>query len=81
MWWVYILQSESSGRFYIGITSRMEGRLEEHNSGQAKSTRSKGPWKLVYSETFPTRAQANQRERQLKSWKSHRSIEELIDQA
>jgi len=32
---------------------------------------------LVYQEHFGSLAEARQRERQLKSWKSHRSIQEL----
>src|SRR5690348_6488330 len=76
---VYILRSESSGRFYIGCAEDPRTRLSEHNRGQTKSTRGRGPWLLVYQEQFRTCSQALARERQLKSWKSHRSIQELID--
>ena len=75
---VYILQSESTKRFYIGCTAQVHDRLAEHQRGQTLSTRGRGPWVLVYEERFPTLAEARQRERQLKSWKSHRSIQELI---
>jgi predicted GIY-YIG superfamily endonuclease len=34
---------------------------------------------MVYQEQFGTLTEARSRERQLKSWKSHRSIQELID--
>ena len=40
-------------------------------------TRSRGPWKLDYPEPFPSLPEAR-RERQSKSWKSHRAIEQLI---
>jgi predicted GIY-YIG superfamily endonuclease len=53
-------------------------RLAEHNHGQTLSTRNRGPWQLIYQEEFETLAEARRRERQIKSWKSHRSIEELI---
>ena len=76
---VYILQSESSGRFYIGCSERTAERLTEHNQGQTKSTRGRGPWRLVYQEQFSTLSEALRRERQFKSWKSHRSIQELLD--
>ena len=76
---VYILRSESSGRFDIGCTEDPRTRLTEHNRGQTKSTRGRGPWLLVYQEQFRTLSEALARERQLKSWKSHRSIQELID--
>ena len=76
---VYILQSQTSGRFYIGCAEDPPARLAEHNRGQTKSTRGRGPWLLVYQEQFTTSSQALARERQLKSWKSHRSLRELID--
>ena len=76
---VYILQSQSSKRFYIGSAINAEARLAEHQRGQTRSTRGKGPWELVYREEFSTTAEAHRRELQLKSWKSHRSLQELID--
>jgi predicted GIY-YIG superfamily endonuclease len=76
---VYILQSECSKRFYIGCGEQPEVRLAEHQRGQTISTRGRGPWTLVYQERFDTLAEARRREHQLKSWKSHRSIQELIN--
>ncbi len=76
---VYILRSEYSGRFYIGCAENPVERLAEHNRGQTKSTSGRGPWQLVYREQFSTLPEALRRERQLKSWKSHRSIQELIE--
>jgi putative endonuclease len=76
---VYILQSESSERFYIGCADDPQARLAEHQRGQTVSTRRRGPWRLVCEESFGTLSEARRRERQLKNWKSHRSIQELID--
>ena len=76
---VYILRSETTQKFYIGCTSRLTIRIAEHQRGQTASTRGRGPWALVYEEQFDTLAEARGRERQLKSWKSHRSIQELIE--
>ena len=76
---VYVLQSERNKRFYIGCAEQPEVRLAEHQRGQTISTRGRGPWALVYQEHFDTLAGALRRERQLKSWKSHRSIQELIN--
>jgi putative endonuclease len=76
---VYVLQSESSKRFYIGCADQPELRLTEHNRGQTVSTRGRGPWIVAYQEQFDTLVAARRRERQLKRWKSHRSIQELID--
>ena len=76
---VYILRSERSGRFYIGCAEDPRERLNEHNRGQTRSTRGRGPWLLVHQERFGALSEALARERQLKGWKSHRSLQELID--
>ena len=50
-----------------GHTSNLSKRLVEHNNGKSLSTRSKGPWKLVYQEEYSSRAEAASRERYFKS--------------
>jgi putative endonuclease len=79
MAWLYILQSEKSGRFYVGSTTDLDRRLTEHNAGQTISTRNRGPWNVVHREQFDDAIVAKARELEIKSWKSHRSIQELID--
>ena len=78
---VYILRSERSGRFYIGHTENIEKRLLEHNTGRVAATRSKGPWELVYSQSFATRSEAARRETQVKQMKSRIWIERLVARA
>jgi putative endonuclease len=75
---LYILQSTATEKFYIGSALDLATRIAEHHRGHSPYTRSRGPWLLVYKESYPTLAEARQRERELKSWKSHRSILELI---
>jgi len=78
MAFLYILQSISTQRFYIGSTTDLERRLAEHERGQTPSTRGRGPWRFVYLEEFDILAAARQRERELKAWKSHTAIVRLI---
>ncbi len=75
---VDILRSETTHRLYIGCTSRLIERLAEHRRGQTASTRARGSWTLIYEEQFATLDEARRRERQLKSWKSQRSILQLV---
>ena len=75
---LYILQSEASGRYYVGQTGRLEARLAEHNSNCSKALKNRGPWKLIYSEAYESRAEAVRRERQIKSWKDRSMIERLV---
>ena len=75
---VYVLQSETSGKFYIGSAVDLARRLSEHRRQHSPFTRQGGPWKLVYEEQFSQLVQGRRRERQLKSWKSHQAIKKLI---
>ena len=77
---VYVLRSETTGRFYIGHTNNLPKRLQYHNSGRTISGKKRGPWQVVYREMFPNRAAAARRERQMKNWKSHRYIELILQE-
>jgi putative endonuclease len=59
---LYILQSETSGKFYVGSTDDLDRRLSEHARGHTPSTRGRGPWKLVHKEEFATLLEARRRE-------------------
>jgi len=74
----YILQSETTQRFYIGSTDDLPRRLQEHNRGHTPSTRGRGPWKLVHQEQFDSLANARRRELEIKRWNSARMIRGLI---
>ncbi|MBL7960401.1 GIY-YIG nuclease family protein [bacterium] len=78
MYFVYILISEKTNRYYIGHTQNTPARLKEHNSGLSKSTKSDIPWNLAYQESFKTRSEAMKREREIKNRKSRKFIESLI---
>jgi predicted GIY-YIG superfamily endonuclease len=42
------------------------------------SLKNRGPWKLVHTEQYATRAEAMRRERQIKSWKDRAMIQRLV---
>ncbi len=76
---VYILRSLRKGKLYVGMTAReVDSRLREHNSGSSKWTRHNGPFKLLHSEEFPTRAEAARRERFLKSGVGRKIRDEIL---
>ena len=74
----YILQSQSTGAYYVGQTNSLQERIASHNKGEVQSTRPGRPWKLVYSKEFAARSQAVSWERMVKSRKKRKFIEELI---
>jgi putative endonuclease len=75
---LYILQSETTGLFYVGSTNELDRRLKEHARGHSLGTRARGPWKLVHHEEFGELAEARRREYEIKQWKSTRMIQALI---
>ena len=74
----YILFSEKLNKYYVGSTTDIERRIEEHNRGKEKFTKTGMPWVIVYSEEFEILADARQRELQIKKQKSRKYIEQLI---
>jgi predicted GIY-YIG superfamily endonuclease len=65
---VYILRC-SDRSYYVGSTTNLEARLQEHQNGKGGSfTSRRRPIELVYSERFLDRQHAIEREQQLKGW-------------
>ena len=80
MYFVYILYSVLSDRYYIGITSDLIERLRRHNAAHKKGfTGRSQDWVVVYREEHTSKAEALSREKTLKSWKSRMKIKELIN--
>ena len=66
MYYAYLLQC-ADNTIYAGYTNDLSQRIEAHNNGiGAKYTRSRGPVKLVYFESFETKQEAMHREWEIK---------------
>jgi putative endonuclease len=79
MFYCYILYSISKQSYYIGYTaSSLQERLRKHNSNHKGFTGTVNDWEIVYVEEFIDKASAMKREREIKSWKSKKKIEQLI---
>lgn len=67
-WHLYIIQSQTTGKLYTGISTDVDRRVAMHNKGKgAKFTRIGGPWLLVYVEKdIGTMGDALRREREVK---------------
>ncbi|MEN7972576.1 MAG: GIY-YIG nuclease family protein [Verrucomicrobiota bacterium] len=76
--YLYILQSEKSGRYYIGSTNNPARRLSQHENGFVTATRSKGPWKRVALVEFSSPSIARKAEYHLKRQKNKRATEQAI---
>jgi putative endonuclease len=78
MFFVYILQSQSTGRYYIGQTKNLSQRVAYHNANYSRALKNRGPWKMVYFEEFSSRGEAIRRELQIKRQKDRRFLEQLV---
>ncbi|MDD2916471.1 MAG: GIY-YIG nuclease family protein [Candidatus Gracilibacteria bacterium] len=75
-YFVYILASDS-GTLYIGATSNLEKRIEEHKQGVFEGFSKKyNCFKLVYMDQTSDITAAIEREKQLKNW--NRKKKELL---
>jgi putative endonuclease len=68
MAYLYILRLKS-GNLYIGATTDLKQRYQDHQNGKAcRTTKLDPPIKVVYSESLPTFSDARKREAQIKRW-------------
>ncbi len=66
---VYILASKRNGTLYIGVTSNLQRRIQEHKEKQVEGfTKKYDVNKLVYFEQTTDVMSALTREKQLKKW-------------
>jgi len=64
--WVYVLR-DRNGRNYVGITTRLRQRIEEHNRGRTRGDAGRGPLELIHKESHADHKTARLREKYLKS--------------
>ena len=67
MFYVYILRSLKSKKYYVGSTQDVANRLREHNAGETRSIKHGIPWVLIHQESFTTRAEARKQEDKIKA--------------
>ncbi|HOK67320.1 MAG TPA: GIY-YIG nuclease family protein [Anaerohalosphaeraceae bacterium] len=72
MKYVYLLESLTEpDKKYIGLTSDLTKRLEEHNAGKSPHTAKFRPWKVVVAIRFDNDLKAAKFEQYLKSGSGH----------
>ncbi len=77
MYSVYAIKSIVRNYIYIGISNNIERRLEEHNSGNNRTTKPYRPFKLLLTEVYPNRPEARKREKYLKSGSGRESLKNI----
>ncbi|MBZ9787529.1 GIY-YIG nuclease family protein [Psychroflexus sp. CAK57W] len=76
-YFVYIIYSFENDIYYKGFSTLPLERLKEHNENLGRFTGNKGPWVLVFLQSFQEKKQALIRERKLKKY-SKGQIQSLI---
>ena len=64
--YLYILQSEKDQKLYVGTCLDIDKRVEKHNKGFVKSTKSRRPLVLKYYKEYSTLSEARKEEWSLK---------------
>jgi putative endonuclease len=73
-YFVYIIQSTTSGKWYIGYSSELKTRIQNHNAGFNASTKNRGPWVLIFVREFTSKMDALELERYLKQTRNKEYI-------
>ena len=78
MAWVYLVRN-TQRKCYIGMTTDLDNRLRDHNSGKSKWTKNLGPWELIWSHRCPTIGEARKLEARLKRQHGGSGLKTLLE--
>lgn len=78
MYTAYVLKS-SDNKLYKGVTNDLARRLQEHNSGQTKTTANMRELEVVYTEIYDTFIKAREREVYFKTAAGRRFLKKVLD--
>lgn len=67
MYYVYILKSSKTKKYYTGVTDNLKRRIKEHNSRNSDYTSWSGPYNLIWCSIFKNKEKAYDFEKYLKS--------------
>ena len=74
MYFVYLIKCGDDS-IYTGITTDIDRRFKEHDSGKGGAyTKSRRVCKVLYTEQYKTRSEALKRESEIKSWRREKKL-------
>ncbi len=76
--YTYVLQTQADGENYVGFTTDLRKRVEEHRHSRVFSTQHRLPIDLIYYEACLNQNDAKQREKYLKSTAGRRFLAKRI---
>lgn len=75
----YVIYSSETGAFYYGYFDDLEKVLEMHNSNVIAPTKGKGPWVLLFSESYDNRVRAIRQASFYRSVKGQRFLKKVLN--
>ena len=76
--YVYVLRSLVKDFIYVGFTSDLKRRFEEHNSGKEFSTKPYIPFELIHYEAYRNEKDAKRREEYFKTTKGKTTLRTML---
>ena len=76
---VYTIRN-ATGKRYIGLSSDVENRLRQHNEGESRYTKGKGPWTLEWTSVEMTFSDARKLESRMKMQKGGDGLQTLMNE-
>ena len=77
VYWVYVLRN-STGKYYVGLTSDLVRRLDDHNCGRSRWTAKYRPWEMIWARGPMTLTEARVMEGRLKRQKGGNGLFALL---
>ncbi|HBL51963.1 MAG: hypothetical protein A3D24_00650 [Candidatus Blackburnbacteria bacterium RIFCSPHIGHO2_02_FULL_39_13] len=77
-YYVYVLKSSKDNKLYIGKTTNLKRRLQEHARGAVDSTKNRRYLKLIHYEYFVNKFDVSSREVFLKSGAGHEQLSKML---
>ena len=78
MFYVYVIESIKNEELYIGYSSDLRRRFQEHNQGLNFSTKRYKPWKCIYYESCLHEKDAKRREKYFKTSQGQRLLKRRL---
>jgi putative endonuclease len=74
---VYVIQNREE-QFYIGLSEDVARRVKQHNTGQSRWTKGRGPWAIVWQSDELSLSEARKLENRLKRQKGGHGLFHLV---
>ena len=77
-YYVYILQNKTKKFIYVGFTSNLQKRFQEHNNKEELSTKHYAPLELIHYEAYKNEKDAKRRENYFKTTKGKTTLKTML---